>query len=227
MKPTQYQVKLWIANHWTLVFNGFFFTYAALPVLAPVLLAAGYEGPAAVIYRAYGFTCHQMPSHSHFIAGHQVAVCQRCIAIHVMLAVTGIIYATRLFRVPMLSFRWFLLFLIPMGIDGGMALVSELLVAIPIYPLWIIGIVIMAIAGVLLHRQNLMTWQVYLFFAAGPFSLLYIQIFGPHESNWQLRTITGSIYAVGGIWLIYPMLEESFRDLRREAQTNLARLQAS
>lgn len=222
MKSTRYKTSLWIAKHWLLVFNTIFFTYATLPLLAPILLANGYSGMAGIIYRAYGFTCHQMPSHSYFVAGQQVAVCQRCNAIQVMLAIAGMIYAIRLFRLPVLSFKWFLLFMIPIGIDGGMAFSSELLVVIPIFWLWIVGITLIVGISLLLHSQKAMTWQGYLFFAAGPFSLLYIQLFGPHQSNWWLRTITGSIYAVGAIWLIYPMLEESFHDMRQQAQAQQA-----
>ena len=197
----------WWANHWALTLNTFFFTYAALPMLAPILLAQGYAGPAEVIYQLYGFTCHQMPDHSHFIAGQQMAVCQRCNAIQVTLALAGLIYASHLFRLPALNLKWFLLFLIPIGIDGGMALVSDLLTVMPVYPLWIVGLTLIAISSLWLYSRRLLSWPVALFFAAGPFSLLYLQLFGPHSSNWWLRAITGAIYAVGVIWLIYSMFE--------------------
>lgn len=221
MKSTRHSIATLLAQHWLLAFNTFFVAFAVLPILAPILLARGYTNIAGLIYRIYGFTCHQMPSHSDFIAGHQVAVCQRCNAIHVMLALAGIIYAARLFRFSVMSFKWFLLFMIPMGIDGGMALVSELSVFIPLYPLWIIGIIIIIVAGGFLIYNGLATWQVYLFFAAGPVSLLYVQIFGPHTSNWWLRTITGAVYALGAIWFIYPIMEESSCDTQQEAQTFL------
>jgi uncharacterized membrane protein len=207
-----------MANHWVLAFNLFFVMFAVLPMLAPVLMANGYSVLASIIYRMYSFTCHQMPSHSDVIAGHQVAVCQRCNAIHVMLAIGGIIFAIRLFRPPMLRFKWFLLFMIPIGIDGGTAFVSELMRFIPAYPLWIIGLVIIIGATILLRSQKLLTWQWLLFFTAGPIALLLAQTVGPYESSWWPRTITGSIYALGAIWLIYPMLEVSYRDEREKLQ---------
>jgi uncharacterized membrane protein len=216
MKSTQFKMGLWLAKHSVLMLTIFFIIFAALPILAPILLAQGYTNIASVIYRLYGFTCHQLPSHSDYIGGYQIAVCQRCNATHIMLAVAGLMYGMRLFRPSAISFRWFLLFMIPIGIDGGMAFVSELLVVIPIYWFWILGMAIIIGMGVLLHNQKLMSWQVYLFFAAGPVSLLLIQIFGPHESNWGLRTITGALYGLGAIWFIYPMLEESFPDRRQD-----------
>jgi uncharacterized membrane protein len=217
MTSTRNGNSQWLADHWVLAFNTFFVIFAVLPMLAPVLLANGYASLASLIYGMYGFTCHQMPSHSDVIAGHQVAVCQRCNAIHIMLAVGGIVYAIRLFRPPPLSFKWFLLFMIPIGIDGGTAFVSELSKFIPLYPLWIIGLVIIVGASILLHRQKLMTWQMYLFFAAGPISLFLVQTFGPRESSWWFRTVTGAIYALGAVWLIYPMLADSTHQERQDS----------
>ena len=216
MTTTRSSTSRWFADHWVLAFNTFFIVFAALPILAPILLANGYASIAGLIYRAYGFTCHQMPSHSDFIAGYQVAICQRCNAIHIMLAVGGIIYAIRFLRPFPLSFRWYLLFMIPIGIDGSTAFVSEVTRFIPIYPLWIIGLIIIVPASIVLQRKKSMPWQMYLFFAAGPISLLLVQTVGPYESNWWMRTITGSIYALGTIWLIYPMLEDSYRPAGQE-----------
>ena len=225
MNVTRYKATLWLSQHWLLVFNIFFFTYAALPILAPILLAYGYINIASIIYRAYGYTCHQLPSHSFFIAGQQIAICQRCTAIYSVMALTGLAYtAIHFLRLPPLSFQWFLLFLIPMGVDGGMAFVSELTVVLPFWPLWVIGLMLIVLIGWFMRSQRAAMWQVYLFLAAGPLSLLYVQWFGPHQSSWLLRVITGSIYGVGSIWLIYPMLEDSFRDLRDQTQRRLAQM---
>lgn len=144
-----------LAQHSVLMFNLFFIIFAALPILAPILLAYGYTSIAGVIYRLYGFTCHQMPSHSDFIGGHQVAVCQRCNAMHIMLAVAGLMYALRLFRPSLISFKWFLLFMILIGIDGGMAFVSELSLVMPIYWFWILGIAIIIGVGALIAAVSI------------------------------------------------------------------------
>ena len=224
MKSTQYKTESLFARHWVLIFNTLLFIFALLPVLAPILMTHGYTSIAGVIYRVYRLTCHQLPAHSDFIGEHQVAICQRCNAMHIMLAVAGLIYALRLFRPAAISFKWLLLFMIPMGIDGGMALVSDLLSVISIYWFWGLGLAIMMALGMFLHTQKLMSWQVYLFFAAGPISLLYVQIVGPHESNWWLRSITGSLYAIGIIWFIYPMMEASFRNTQQKDGTPAIRV---
>jgi hypothetical protein len=40
-----------------------------LPFAAPVLMAAGLEAPARLLYWLYGFTCHQLPQRSWFLFG--------------------------------------------------------------------------------------------------------------------------------------------------------------
>jgi len=220
MKPTHASTTaanrplLWLSRHWLAVFNLFFFTYAGLPLLAPLLLTTGYSGLALTIYRAYGLTCHQLPDHSYFIFGHQVAICQRCTAIHSTMALTGLLYILlRTRRLPPLTFRRYPLFLIPIGMDGGMQLISELLVVLPAYSLWAVGLAAIAIFSLILYFQKGLVWQVWLFFLAGPVSLLLVQYVGPYESDWLRRTVTGMIYAIGTLWLVYPTLEAGFREM--------------
>ncbi len=43
--------------------------YVYLPFLAPVLMNAGQEGAAKVIYFIYSFLCHQLPERSYFLFG--------------------------------------------------------------------------------------------------------------------------------------------------------------
>ena len=43
--------------------------YVYLPFLAPVLMHAGQEGAARVIYFVYSFLCHQLPERSYFLFG--------------------------------------------------------------------------------------------------------------------------------------------------------------
>ena len=47
--------------------------YVGLSFLAPILMNAGATGPATLIYRGYGFVCHQLAYRSWFLYGDQVA----------------------------------------------------------------------------------------------------------------------------------------------------------
>ncbi len=209
------KVAAWLAAHWLAGLNIFFFTYVGLPWLAPILMAHDFTASANVIYSIYRFVCHQMPSHSHFIEGEQMAICQRCTAIYLSMAVGGLVYAALRRRVSVLPFRWYILFLVPIAMDGGAGMFSVWLYYFPsvIYGLWGVGLTIMAISLAMLYRQGLFTWHGLLFFMAGPLSLIYLQIVGYHNSNWLLRTITGAIFAMGTIWLAYPSFEEGFGEV--------------
>ncbi len=106
-------------RHWLLVANVTLVVFATLPVLAPVLASLGYEGIALAIFQVYSLTCHQMPSRSYFIFGHQMAYCERNTAIYLAMAAAGLAYV-RLRRqgLPPLPLRWYLLLILPMAVDG-------------------------------------------------------------------------------------------------------------
>ncbi len=62
-----------LSKHWLALFNIVALFYVTLPIVAPVLLKAGIEGPARVIYTVYSPLCHQMAQRSFFILGEQPA----------------------------------------------------------------------------------------------------------------------------------------------------------
>lgn len=106
------------AKHWTLMVGLFLGLYAGLPFLAPILLASGYSGPANLIYSAYRFACHQLPSRSYFIFGQQVAYCHRDTAIYTSLFLAVILFAFVRHRLKPLSWQGYVAFIAPMAIDG-------------------------------------------------------------------------------------------------------------
>ena len=191
----------WIARHWLAVFNTIWAVYAFTPFLAPVFMAAGMPAAAQVIYTVYSFLCHQLPTHSYFLfgpelapgapeliaagmpagnnlfavrsftgdseVGWKVALCERDIAIYTTVFLTGLLYG--LLRGPMrdgmrdrlrpLPFKWYVLFLIPIGVDG------------------------------------------------------LTQLVGWRESNWWLRTLTGALFGFASVWFAYPYLEDAMQEV--------------
>ena len=187
----------WIARHWLAVFNTIWAVYAFTPFLAPVFMAAGMPAAAQVIYTVYSFLCHQLPTHSYFLfgpelapdahvlipagmaagnnlfavrsfigdseVGWKVALCQRDVAIYATVFFTGLLYGLvrdRLHRRPRpLPFKWYVLFLIPIGVDG------------------------------------------------------LTQLVGWRESNWWLRTLTGALFGFASVWFAYPYLEDAMEEV--------------
>ncbi len=54
----------------------------------------------------------------------------------------------------------------------------------------------------------------------------FTQLFGWRESTWELRVITGSLFAVAVAWLVFPRLETGFQEIGRTVETQFARLVA-
>lgn len=193
-----------LAKHWLALANTFWGLYVILPVLAPLLMAAGLTLPARVIYTIYRPACHQRPERSYFLGGPELiyspeeltaggvdldpfvrdignetlgwkmAFCERDVAIYGTIFVGGLLYAVvrqlrrgqgaGTWRMPL---RYFLLFLVPMGVDG------------------------------------------------------ILQLFGLYESNWLLRTITGAFFGLGAVLFAYPYAQEGFDDVRRTINSKL------
>lgn len=113
------RAQLLAARHWLFVLNVTSALYVGLAYLAPLLTASGWGDAGQMLFGAYALACHQLPRRSFFVAGHQVAFCQRDVAIFASIALAGLVYATRRGRVRALGFKTYLLTLVPMAIDGG------------------------------------------------------------------------------------------------------------
>ena len=100
-------------------------------------------------------------------------------------------------------------------------MLGELSRVIPTFILAGLGLGVVLVIGLLLQRQQQLNWSSYLLLFIGLLAVVYVQFFGPHYSNYALRTITGFIFGVGTVWFVYPMMEEAFGDVWRETQAKL------
>jgi uncharacterized membrane protein len=203
---------LWLARHWLLLVNLFFLLYVGLPFLAPLFLAAGFTGIANTLYRLYGLTCHQIPSRAYYIAGEQVAVCHRDVAIYLSILAGGLLFGLLRHRLKPLPAGWYLILVLPMALDGGLQLLSEWQALISLAGVWLLGIIALGGVTVLLYRQKKLTWHWYLILGSGLLILLYLQFVGPYSSNLLRRTITGTLFGLATVWLAYPYFEEAARE---------------
>jgi uncharacterized membrane protein len=188
-----------LAKHWLALANLLWGLYVGLPLLAPVLMDAGWTAPAKVIYTLYRPACHQRPERSYFYGGPEaiysieeleaagvdtnpfaraigneqvgwkVAFCERDVAIYGSIFLTGLVYAV--FRKQLSSRR--------------MRLRRFALFLVP-----------MAIDGTL-------------------------QLFGIYESTWLMRSLTGAIFGIGAVLFAYPYVDEGFADVRRTINSKL------
>lgn len=207
------------ARRWLFTANLLLGLFIGLPYLAPILAHYNHPNWARAIYGLYRLTCHQLAERSYFIFEHQAALCQRCTAIWGAFFAGGLLYILVRNRLKPMPFQWWILALIPAGLDGGTQLVGPLYQVLPGW--WLTGFALalsaMLIAAFILVR--IPYWQFYLFVLCFPTGMILVQVNGARTSNWQLRTITGVILGLAYAWLVFPMLEESFQQNKGGAKT--------
>lgn len=150
-----------LARHWLGFIGGIVGLYAGLPLVGPLLMAAGITTPANLLYTVYRLFCHQLPSRSSFLLGQQICYCDRCLGTYTTLFVATLAFAWLRRRVHVKPLPWqvYPLFVLPMAVDG------------------------------------------------------LTQILGWRHSNFELRVITGGLFALGSAWLVLPRLESGFQDV--------------
>lgn len=117
-----------LQRHWLAILNGALALFIGVSALGPVGYALGFTGPSSAVFDFYRFFCGQVPSHSFYIAGYQMCLCSRCLAIYSSLLAGGLIltlFRYRLyFHIRPISWKFWLLGMIPMALDGGTQLVG-------------------------------------------------------------------------------------------------------
>lgn len=185
-----------VAKHWLFIVNTVIGAHAALPALAPVLMAAGRTSAARLIYTLFQPLCHQLPERSFFLfgpqltytlqelerlvgssvplryigspaLGYKVAICQRDVAIFLAALLAGLTFALLRNRLRPLSIRAFVLLCVPIAFDGLGQLMA----------LW--------------------------------------------ESPWWSRVVSGALFGVACVWLAYPYIESGMNDVLRVAEQGL------
>jgi uncharacterized membrane protein len=208
------------SRHWLAILNTIVFLYIALPFAAPILMKLGADGPARVIYSAYGPVCHQLAFRSWFLFGEQAAY-PRALA-----GLPGLTFgqATGLNENDLLAARAFLgdthlgfkvaLCERDVGIYGGILLgglifsrVRGRIKPLPIWAWFVFGVLPMAIDG---------GSQFISGFPGMPAG------WGVRESTPLLRTMTGLLFGLLNVWLAYPYLEESMGQTRATTAVKLA-----
>jgi uncharacterized membrane protein len=130
--------------------------------------------------------------------GFKMGIAHRLTAIHTALFVGGLLWGLVGRRLPRLSTLGYLLLILPMALDGGSHIFSEI--------------------TRLGFREN-NAWAVWLTGSFFP-STFYVGT-AVGTLNWLLRTLTGSLFGLATIWFAFPYLSEGFDDLRRQLEPKL------
>lgn len=206
-------------RHWLLIFNVMSGLFIGLTAVAPLLMALGLEGPAWLLYLAYAPNCHQLPQRSYFLfgphgidtysleqilawggnpnhlrsfvgnaeIGFKMAMAHRTTAIFGTIFLAGLAYALLRRRLPALPWKWYPALIAPIFLDGISHVISE-------------------VTGLDFRATN--AWAAWL--TSGVFTPAFYAGTGIGSLNWLLRTLTGALFGVATVWLLYPVLEKAF-----------------
>ncbi len=238
----------WISCHWLGLFNGAIFLYVAFPILAPVLMNAGVEGPARVIYKVYSPLCHQMTQRSFFLFGEQSAYPREIAGTDLkpIEAYTDTIpefsdvdegdwpafflAARRFVGNEQMGYKMALCerdigiygFVLIGGLVYAMLRKRLKIRPLPFVLFVIIGIGPIAIDG---FSQLISYWVTPTGGGQASGFLAWVQsIFPLRESTPTLRALTGGLFGFTLAWLAYPQVEIGMRSTERQLAEKLGRI---
>ncbi|MFN2221550.1 MAG: DUF2085 domain-containing protein, partial [Candidatus Promineifilaceae bacterium] len=239
----------WFSRHWLAVFNVLVMIYVGLPILAPVLMNAGVEGPARVIYTVYKPMCHQMTQRSFFLFGEQYAY-PRAVAGTDLQPIEAYVSGIDDFKnIPLDD--WPAFFAAARSFVGneqlgykialcerdvgiyGFILIAGLLFGllrnrIKIRPLPLILFIIIGLGPIALDGFS----QLFSYWAlptdgSAPAGLMatIANLLPLRESTPLLRTITGGLFGFMLVWLAYPQVEQGMAGTREDLRARLSRIE--
>ncbi len=178
-----------VLRHWLSLLTLLFFVYITLPLLAPVLMRAGAELPARIIYTIYIPFCHQLPERSYFLFGE--APVYSLEELQAAGVATGGLLERRFYNGDHEHGYKAALCERDLAIYGSMFVLGAFLLVRKrrpprLKPLWYVLFFVLPIAVDGLS-----------------------QLAGFRESNWALRTLTGALFGIGTLWFVYPYLADA------------------
>lgn len=111
-----------LGKHWLAIYNSLLVIFIGGAFAGPILAYFGNNAAEAWLLNSYHGLCDQIPSHSYYLFGHQVCLCERCLAIYTTFLLGGLAMAVipRLRKnTRPLDWRLWLLLIVPMALDGG------------------------------------------------------------------------------------------------------------
>nr|HET6903208.1 DUF2085 domain-containing protein [Ktedonobacteraceae bacterium] len=109
----EFLLKYW-ATIVTVVLGSIVGTALAIPFLSYF----GLDAIAKPLFFSLHFVCAQVPSHSFYIFGHQLGLCERNFAIYASMFLGSFVFVMSKKRLPGLPWWLWILLLLPMAWDG-------------------------------------------------------------------------------------------------------------
>ena len=208
----------WLSNNYVWFITGILVIFLGLPFLAPVLMKNNQKTPAQVIYSIYSVFCHQLAFRSYFFYGEQPYYPRELANIPNVITYEA---ATGNSALDIAAARAF---------EGNETLGYKVAICerdVAIYGSLILAGLLFQLTG---KKLKSIPWYWWVILAIIPIGLdggsqlfslggNWPAWFPIRESTPFLRTITGALFGLVTGWYVYPMMEESMKEIR----INLAR----
>ena len=186
-----------LSRHWLAVASVALGLYFGLPLLAPVFMAAGLERYGRAIHTLFYITCHQLPERSYFLFGPQWIYSRA-----ELVALTGESIPLRFVGNEMVGYK--------------MAVCQR---DAAIYGGWLLwGL----LYGLVRHRLKPIKIRTFVLMLVPMAVDGGGQLVGLWTSTWLTRLVTGLLFGLAVVLLVYPYLEQGMGDMYREAKEMLA-----
>ncbi|MFN2272099.1 MAG: DUF2085 domain-containing protein [Anaerolineae bacterium] len=213
----------WLSKHWLAVVNTLAFLYVGLPILSAVLLYFGIEGPGGIIQSLYGPPiCHQLPQRSWFLFGPKIAYSLPelmdyfDIEPHLsQIDDVQAVYIAAKFGGPDLGYKVALC-------QRDVAIYGTIMLAglayallrrwVKIHPLpvWIY----VAFGIIPIGMDGGYQWITYILDYTLPNLLSIDSPLPVHETTPALRVLTGTLFGLMTVWLMYPHAQAMMEDFQ-------------
>ncbi len=170
-----------MTRHWLLGVNAVVGVFIAGALVAPMLAAAGLASVAEALYGVYHLTCHQWAFRSFFVLGGQAVYSLEQLQ-QLGVEPFGFVGEPGVGWKMAICERDFAIYL--SVLIAGLVYARHRHVTALGVPLYVMLILPMAIDG-------------------------FTQLFGWRESTWELRVLTGALFGLASVWLIYPRFDAS------------------
>jgi uncharacterized membrane protein len=234
-----------LSRHWLLAACLVLGLWVLLPWLAPLLMAAGLEGEARLIYALYSFQCHQLPQRSYFLFGPRLMYPMA--DIHAAWPYTDYFQLRRFIGNPEMGYKvaWsdrMVSFYTPLFIGGllfalarwwrrvrrAAGALSTPWRSLPVR-WWLLALVPIFLDGVthMINDATGLGFRDTNAWLAGLTGNVFAPTFYAGDAigsfNWWLRLLTGLLAGFASAWFIYPYLGEAFSEVRAALEIRLQR----
>ena len=107
-----------LLRYWAHIVTVVLGSIIAIAIAIPFLSYFGLDAIAKPLFFSLHFICAQIPSHSFYIFGHQLGLCERNLSIYGFMFLGSLIFVLSKRRMPGLPWWLWILLMLPMAWDG-------------------------------------------------------------------------------------------------------------